>query len=274
METFHDHLLTSNRILALVGAGLSAPSGIPTYRGAGGVWRTHDVTQLCTPAGFKNDPVMVWSFELERRRMIRDAKPNAAHRALARLAERKANFLTLTMNVDDLSERAEHPVHQLHHLHGSILDVRCSICGLLLSGDEAEHAITPLLRHDFSSPLKQDDIPRCHTADCGGLLRPGIVWFTESIPQPLMKTIHDWINGSHDHETSIDTMLVIGTSALVYPATAYIEAARRKGARVVVVDIVKEDPSLLGLEEQDWYFEGDAAELVPKLLEPVIGSVS
>jgi NAD-dependent deacetylase sirtuin 5 len=89
-----------------------------------------------------------------------------------------------------------------------------------------------------------------------------------------MKTIHDWINDSHDHETSIDTMLVIGTSALVYPATAYIEAARRKGARVVVVDIVKEDPSLLGLEEQDWYFESDAAELVPKLLGSVKGSVS
>jgi NAD-dependent deacetylase sirtuin 5 len=274
IETFHDHLLTSNRILALVGAGLSAPSGIPTYRGADGVWRTHDVTQLCTPAGFKTDPAMVWSFELERRRMIRDAIPNAAHRALAKLAERKANFLTLTMNVDDLSERAEHPVHQLHHLHGSVFDVKCSICGMLLSGDEAEHAIMPLLRHGFSSPLEQDDIPRCPKADCGGLLRSGIVWFTESIPQPLMKTIHDWINDSRDHETSIDTMLVIGTSALVYPATAYIEAARRKGARVVVVDIVKEDPSLLGLEEQDWYFEGDAAELVPTLLGPVIGSVS
>jgi NAD-dependent deacetylase sirtuin 5 len=206
--------------------------------------------------------------------MIQDAKPNAAHRALARLAERKANFLTLTMNVDDLSERAEHPVYQLHHLHGSIFDVKCSICGLLLSGDEAEHAITPLLRHDFSSPLKQEDIPCCPMVGCGGLLRPGIVWFTESIPRPLMKSIHDWINDPQNDMATIDTMLVIGTSALVYSATAYIEAARRKGARVVVVDIVKEDPSLLGLEEQDWYFEGDAAEMVSKLLEPVIGNVS
>jgi NAD-dependent deacetylase sirtuin 5 len=173
IETFHDHLLTSNRILALVGAGLSAPSGIPTYRGAGGVWRTHDVTQLCTPAGFKNDPGMVWSFELERRRMIRDAQPNAAHRALARLAERKSNFLTLTMNVDELSERAEHPVHQLHHLHGSIFDAKCSICGLLLSGDDAEHAITPLLRHDFFESLRAG---RYTSLPHGGLWRPSSSW--------------------------------------------------------------------------------------------------
>jgi NAD-dependent deacetylase sirtuin 5 len=271
LETFHDHLLTSNRILALVGAGLSAPSGIPTYRGAGGLWRTHDVTQLCTPAGFREHPAMVWTFELERRKMIRDAQPNAAHRALAKLAERNTDSLTLTMNVDDLSERAEHPAHLLHHLHGSTLDVKCSTCELFLSGEEAEHAIISLLRHDSSTPLTHDHIPRCLVASCGGLLRPGIVWFTESIPQPLMKSIHDWINDPRDPIATIDTMLVIGTSALVYPATAYIEAARRKGARVAAVDIAQEDPSLLGLEEQDWYFQGDAAEMVPKMLEPVIG---
>jgi NAD-dependent deacetylase sirtuin 5 len=270
IETFHDHLLASNRVLALIGAGLSAPSGIPTYRGAGGLWQTHDVTQLCTPAGFKDDPAFVWTFELERRRMIQDAHPNAAHHALAKLAERKINFLTLTMNVDDLSERAEHPAHQLHHLHGSIFDVKCSICERILSRDEAEHAVTRLIRHISSIPLGYDDIPNCPMADCDGLLRPGIVWFTESIPRTLMKTIYDWINDPHDHMANIDTMLVIGSSALVYPATAYIEAARRKGARVAVVDIVQEDPSLLGLEEQDWYFQGDAAGLVPKLLEPVI----
>jgi NAD-dependent deacetylase sirtuin 5 len=92
------------------------------------------------------------------------------------------------------------------------------------------------------------------------------------LPQHLLLSISKWIDldGS---ETTVDTMLVIGTSALVYPATAYIEGARKKGARVAVVDIAKEDPSLLGLEEQDWYFEGDAAQLVPSMLEPIVGKL-
>jgi NAD-dependent deacetylase sirtuin 5 len=272
VDTFHEHIATSNRILALLGAGLSAPSGIPTYRGAGGLWRTHDVTQLATPTGFKDNPALVWTFELERRSMIEKAAPNAAHAALTKLAKRKPDFLALTMNIDNLSERAGHPTKQLHHLHGSIFDVKCSVCKLHVSDDEAEDAIQRLIQNDLSSPLASDDIPHCLVPECSGLLRPGVVWFTESISQSLMKSIYDWIHDQHNQTTTIDTMLVIGTSALVYPATAYIEAARRKGARVVVIDIDKEDPSLLGLEEQDWYFQGDAAVLVPRILEPVIGA--
>lgn len=270
LESFHDHLIISDRILALVGAGLSAPSGIPTYRGAGGVWLTHDVTQLCTPTGFETDPALVWTFELEKRKQIKEAAPNAAHQALVELAKRKKNFLTLTMNIDDLSERAGHPEQQLHHLHGSIFDVKCSKCTFQVSGAEAETAIEKLLQHDISTPLRREDIPSCSVPDCDGILRPGIVWFTESIPRPLLTTISTWINDPVDPSKTIDTMLVIGTSALVYPATAYIEGARRKGARVAVVDIEKEDPSLLGLEEQDWYFQGDAAVLVPEMLKSVI----
>jgi NAD-dependent deacetylase sirtuin 5 len=270
LQTFHDHITTSHRTLALLGAGLSAPSGIPTYRGAGGIWRTHDVTQLATPAGFESDPALVWTFELERRRMIKEASPNSAHSALARFAAQNKEFLALTMNIDDLSERAGHPEGQLYHLHGSIFDVKCTKCNTVRKSDEADQAIRSLLDHDFTIALTRDHIPHCSTETCDGLLRPGVVWFTESVSQSMMKTIHDWINDPEDKTTTINTMLVIGTSALVYPATAYIEAARRKGGRVVVVDIEKEDPSLLGLEEQDWYFQGDAAELVPKMLAPVI----
>ncbi|KAH7351416.1 DHS-like NAD/FAD-binding domain-containing protein [Pyrenochaeta sp. MPI-SDFR-AT-0127] len=271
LDTFNEHLITSQRVLALLGAGLSAPSGITTYRGAGGVWRTHDVTQLGTPAGFETDPALVWTFELERRRQIKDANPNAAHRALADLSKRKSDFLVLTMNVDDLSERAGHLKSQLHHLHGSIFDVKCTRCSFQVSGTEAEGAIESLIQRDSSIQLQREDIPPCPDMKCNGLLRPGVVWFTESIPQPLLTSISKWINDPSDQSKTIDTMLVIGTSALVYPATAYIEAARRKGARVAVVDIEKEDPSLLGLEEQDWYFQGDAAEIVPAMLMPVVG---
>ncbi|KAH7084336.1 putative SIR2 family histone deacetylase [Paraphoma chrysanthemicola] len=269
LETFHEHLITSHRTMALLGAGLSAPSGIPTYRGKGGVWRTHDVTQLATPAGFEQDPALVWTFELERRKSITDAKPNAAHYTLAAYAKVNPNFLALTMNVDNLSERADHPLDQLCHLHGSTFEVKCSKCNLRWIGEDAEKCLVVLLQHDLAVPLERKDIPRCPAYRCDGLLRPGIVWFTESISQAIMKYVHDWI-APDDSSSTIDTMLVIGTSALVYPATAYIEAARRKGARVAVVDIEKEDPSLLGLQEQDWYFQGDAGDLVPKMLAPVI----
>lgn len=272
LHTFHDHLITSKRMLALVGAGLSAPSGISTYRGAGGVWQTHDVTQLCTPAGLKEDPALVWTFELGRRSMMKNAQPNVAHRALAALATKNLDFLTLTMNIDDLSERAGHSTKQLHHLHGSIFDVKCSKCDSCISEDGANDGIKAFFRRDLASNLKRDDIPLCPVEQCNGIIRPGIVWFTESIPLHIMRAIYEWISGPADKISTIDTMLVIGTSALVYPATAYIEAARRKGARVAVVDIAQEDPSSLGLEEQDWYFQGDAAELLPKMLNPVIDS--
>ena len=100
LSSFQTHLLESPRILALLGAGLSAPSGIPTFRGVGGVWRTHDAFQLCTPQGFEADPELVWTFYAERRKAARAASPNAAHKALAALARAKKGFLAVGMNID------------------------------------------------------------------------------------------------------------------------------------------------------------------------------
>jgi NAD-dependent SIR2 family protein deacetylase len=207
---------------------------------------------------------------LERLREVKEAEPNAAHQALAELAKKKKDFLALTMNVDDLSERAGHAMSQLWHLHGRLLDIKCTKCDLLLGGQEAENAIRPLFDYCHPNPFTIEDVPRCEIAGCDGLLRPGVVWFTEPLPQSVVTSVSAWINNGPDDQSNIDSMLVIGTSALVYPATAYIEAARKKGARVAVVDIAKEDPSLLGLEEQDWYFQGNAATLVPEILKPVI----
>lgn len=264
VRTFHDHLVTSRRILALLGAGLSASSGLPTYRGAGGLWRNYDATQLSTPAAFAADPALVWQFHLERRREVERAEPNAAHFALTELARKKKDFLALTMNVDDLSEKAGHIESQLCHLHGRLLDIKCTNCDLHLTGAEAENAIETLLDYSHALPLTAEDVPRCPNEGCDGMLRPGVVWFTESLPREILLSTAAWIENG-----TIDTMLVIGTSALVYPATAYVEAARKRGARVAVVDIAQEDPSLLGLEEQDWYFQGDAATVVPRILTPV-----
>ncbi|KAF2732729.1 DHS-like NAD/FAD-binding domain-containing protein [Polyplosphaeria fusca] len=265
-ELFHDHLSTSRRLLVLIGAGLSAASGLPTFRGQGGLWRKHDAKQLSTPAAFEDDPALVWTFYLERIRAAKDAKPNAGHLALVELAEKREGCLTISMNIDGLSERARHAASQIHFLHGSLFDVKCNKCDLLLRDAEADTALQPLLVQPPESPLQQSNIPHCPKCHVG-LLRPGVVWFTEPIPSGMLRSIHAWIEA----DPVIDTMLVVGTSAEVYPATAYIEGARKRGARVAAVNIEQEDPALLGLEEQDWYFQGDAAELVPQLLEPVIG---
>lgn len=268
LSDFQDHIITSRRILALLGAGLSASSGLPTFRGAGGLWKTHDVKALSTPAAFNADPALVWRFYLERIKAAREAEPNAAHSALAKLAKKVPEFLSVNMNIDGLSKRAGHPERQIHDIHGSLFSLKCNKCATLIPDAEFE---ADIFRISNVYPLEASDIPLCsHCTEPRGLIRPGVVWFTESLPQASMKAIYDWIEA----EPVIETMLVIGTSAEVYPATAYIEAARKKGARVAVVNIEKEDPSLLGLEEQDWYLEGDAAVMVPEMLEPVIGKVS
>jgi NAD-dependent SIR2 family protein deacetylase len=265
LSSFQDHIITSRRTLALLGAGLSASSGLPTFRGAGGLWNTHDVKVLSTPAAFDADPALVWTFYLERIKAAQGAKPNAAHLALAEFAKRQSGFLAVNMNIDGLCRRAGHPELQIHDIHGSLFSLKCTRCDVQIRSPEFEKYIDIL---NQQSPITTEKVPRC--PDCReGLIRPGVVWFTESLPQALMKSIYDWVEA----EPAIDTMLVIGTSAEVYPATAYIEAARKKGARVVVVNIEQEDPGLLALEEQDWYLQGDAAEIVPAMLKPVIGDI-
>lgn len=122
---FHAHLKKSTRILALLGAGLSASSGLPTFRGQGGLWRTHEATSLATPGAFEEDPGLVWQFYSHRRHMALQARPNAAHHALAELARKMPGFQCLSQNVDGLSQRAEHPPHQLQLLHGTLFEVKC-----------------------------------------------------------------------------------------------------------------------------------------------------
>ncbi|KAI9835624.1 MAG: hypothetical protein M1837_003697 [Sclerophora amabilis] len=125
-ESFSACLKSSDRVLSLLGAGLSASSGLATFRGAGGLWRNHDAMSLATPEAFNADPALVWRFYSYRRHMALQAKPNRAHRALAELAIRKPEFVTLSQNVDGLSQRAGHPLSKLHLLHGSLFDIKCT----------------------------------------------------------------------------------------------------------------------------------------------------
>ncbi|KAF2502515.1 DHS-like NAD/FAD-binding domain-containing protein [Lophium mytilinum] len=268
MSDFQIHLTESPRILALLGAGLSAPSGLPTFRGAGGLWWMHDAKQLSTPQAFDENPGLVWEFYLERRAAAKEARPNAAHFALAELARRVPEFNAISMNIDGLSERAGHPPAQISFLHGNLFSIRCTTCPHTIHDEAAEAiiaALTTALAHSSTSNLSAASVPTCPACHTG-LLRPGVVWFGEALPSATLASLYAWIEAA----PSIDTMLVIGTSAEVYPATAYIEAARKKLARVAVVNIEQEDPGLLGLEEQDWYFQGDAGDLVPEMLKKVV----
>ncbi|KAF5025592.1 hypothetical protein F66182_2336 [Fusarium sp. NRRL 66182] len=285
VEAFHNVLRSSRRILALCGAGLSASSGLPTFRGAGGLWRNHDATSLATPEAFEDDPGLVWLFYGYRRHMSLRAEPNPAHHALAALAKKNRHFLCLTQNVDNLSQRADHPHAQLRALHGSLFDIKCSNPSCTwVQGDNYRDPLFPAVAAasedvepgkpfpllDAAQPLDpipREAIPRCPQCDTG-LQRPGVVWFGESLNAIMMMQITNWL-----YESS-DLMLVIGTSAQVYPAAGFISKAKGRGARVVVInpDAENED-ELQRISRGDFAFGQDAAEYLPLLLEPIIGKL-
>lgn len=287
MESFHAHLLSSRRIVALLGAGLSASSGLPTFRGPGGYWRKHDATMLATPGAFEADPGLVWQFYNYRRHMALNAQPNPAHYALAELAKRRPQFMTLSQNVDGLSPRAGHPADQLKLLHGNLYDLKCfdkkceffekdnftdpivPALAIPQIDDAGSVTSTPLIKgldissadHDLA-PVPKEELPSCPR--CGGLARPAVVWFGESLPSSVLNDVEAYFSQNEP----VDLMLVIGTSAAVWPAASYIGIARGKGARVAVVN---PDPqSGAGLGARDWFFCEDAAEILPKMLQPVM----
>ncbi|KAF2262006.1 NAD-dependent deacetylase sirtuin-5 [Lojkania enalia] len=293
LKSFQEHLARSKRVLALLGAGLSASSGLPTFRGAGGLWRTHDAMQLATPEAFNRDPGLVWQFYSYRRHMALNAKPNPAHYALAELAKKNPEFITISQNVDGLSPRAGHPANQLKLLHGSLFDVKCSefFCNYLETNNYTDPIVPALaLPTDESDPTTNEaikvreldisdenvdlpevslrDLPRCPQCQ-RGLLRPGVVWFGEWLPRDVQRDIDRWTA----QPENIDLIMVIGTSAKVYPAAGYVDSARNKGARVAVVNTDKNDAPQGGMYTNDWFFEGDAAVIVPELLKSEIGEI-
>lgn len=281
IDTFTDHLKASSRILALCGAGLSASSGLPTFRGAGGYWRTYDATSLATPEAFASDPGLVWQFYSYRRHMALRAQPNKAHLALAELARHKPEFLTISQNVDGLSPRAKHPQANLELLHGSLSTVKC----VNFDCDYVDHnnftdPIVPALAlpdgagldiSDAGVPLREiepQDLPHCPKCKTS-LLRPGVVWFGEALPQDTLSRVEGWLSDKR----GIDLLVVIGTSASVYPAAGYIMTARAKGARVAVVNTETPDTGAGMLQQGDWFFRGDAGTVVPRIFEGIIGKV-
>ncbi|KAK7415254.1 hypothetical protein QQX98_006003 [Neonectria punicea] len=286
VDAFHEVLRSSKRILALCGAGLSASSGLPTFRGAGGLWRNHEATQLATMNAFRTDPGLVWLFYGYRRHMALGADPNPGHHALAALARQNKDFLCLTQNVDNLSQRADHPPEQLRTLHGSLFDIKCSneACDWIQHGNYDDPFCPPLAPASVDVPpgeklplldpyhrikhVTEEEIPKCPS--CGtGLQRPGVVWFGESLDAEMLEGVNNWM-----YQGQLDIMFVIGTSAKVSPASSYITRAKWLGARIVTInpDAENED-EMSKMKPGDFAFGQDAAEYLPLLLEPVIGKL-
>jgi NAD-dependent protein deacetylase/lipoamidase len=200
------------RVLVITGAGVSAESGIPTFRGKDGYWRNLDPAKLATPEAFARDPKLVWDWYRERRQRIRNAQPNAAHRAIAKLAEHADEFLLVTQNVDDLHARADLPKERMVQIHGDIFVTRCSRChfsdqGMGGSPEPLIHqSQSGRLRSIASTSARSEEIPRC--PECEGLMRPGVVWFGEQLESEKIDVIEGFLACGR-----CDYVIVVGTTA-------------------------------------------------------------
>ena len=213
MDELVARLRPDARITVLTGAGVSAASGVPTFRGADGLWKNFRPETLATADAFSRDPKLVWEWYAWRRARIASCEPNPAHHALADWSRRFPHFTLITQNVDGLHERAG--TANVIRLHGSIWEVRC--------WDECRES--PERWRDDT--LQFDQVPpRC--PHCGGMIRPGVVWFGESLDPDVMLQAA--------RATECDVFITIGTSAVVYPAAGFIDAARRHGAFTVEIN--------------------------------------
>jgi NAD-dependent deacetylase len=230
-------LRAAEYVAVLTGAGVSAESGVATFRGAGGLWQGYRIEEVATPFAFQRDPALVWRFYNLRRANLRMVRPNPGHYALAALEERfgSERFALITQNVDGL-HRAAGSRHVLE-LHGNLARVRCTRCSLI--EDRPGETL--------------DELPHC--PQCGHLLRPDIVWFHEMLPEDV------WIE-AEAVVRQCQCLLIVGTSALVYPAAGLIDVAYGK-ARLIEVNL---EPTVAS-SSVDVGLYGPAGQLLPRLVE-------
>lgn len=213
MENLVRRLTRDARITVLTGAGVSAASGVPTFRGSGGLWRNFRPETLATPDAFARDPHLVWEWYAWRRSLIAQCQPNDAHRVLAQWSHRYPGFNLITQNVDGLHERAE--TKATLRLHGSIWEMSCW----------QQCANAPQRWWDDTASF-QELPPRC--PHCGGFVRPAVVWFGEALD--------DHVVALATRAAQSDVFITAGTSAVVYPAAGFLELARQHGAYTVEIN--------------------------------------
>ncbi|HWX28620.1 MAG TPA: NAD-dependent deacylase [Steroidobacteraceae bacterium] len=245
-------LRAATRVVVFTGAGVSAESGIPTFRDKqAGLWEKFDAAELATPYAFERDPALVWGWYECRRAAVRDAKPNPAHRAIAAMETQVAHFVLITQNVDDLHERAGS--RDVLHLHGELSRPHCENC-------RQPYAHLPELPPQSSDGSRIK--PPCCTF-CGAKIRPGVVWFGESLPE------QQWL-AARDAAKHCDVFLCVGTSSLVQPAASLTDIAVNAGATTIQVN-----PNSTGADGSVTFtLRGPAGTVLPQLVAETWATVN
>ncbi len=258
------------RVLVLTGAGVSAESGIPTFRGKDGYWRNLDSTKLATPEAFARDPQLVWDWYRERRERIRNAQPNAAHEAIARLAHQTEEFLLVTQNVDDLHARAGVAAEKMVQIHGDIFVTRCTRCEFSYVGRGGSSeppgacVVQPTngrLRSIAATSERDLNVATC--PGCHALLRPGVVWFGEQLSRNELERVEDFLDGG-----ACDVVIVAGTTATFSYIIDWALRASRDDAELIEVN---PEETLLSRSATRLLRE-PAAIALPRIVDQIIRS--
>ncbi|XP_069949675.1 NAD-dependent protein deacylase sirtuin-5, mitochondrial [Cherax quadricarinatus] len=262
MAKFRQIYKTSRRVVALTGAGVSAESGVPTFRGAGGFWRTWQAQDLASPGAFRRNPSLVWEFYHYRREVMSTKDPNPAHFALAQAEERLAaegrHLVVITQNIDELHFKAGSK--NVIELHGSLFRTQCTQCGEVCANTDSP--ICPALSGKGAPDPKAEDaripeseLPRC-TA-CSGLLRPDVVWFGEGLDPYVLHRADEELK-------ACDLCLVVGTSSVVYPAAMFAPQVAAQGVPVAEFNL----ESTPATDSFGFHFEGPCGTTLPIALAP------
>ncbi|CAL8091169.1 unnamed protein product [Calicophoron daubneyi] len=275
LNAFKDILSKARNVVVLTGAGISAESGVPTFRGAGGLWRNYVAQDLATEYAFYDNPGLVWEFYHYRREVVRKTEPNPGHLSLAQAEKRfkadRRSFTIITQNVDGLHLRAGS--QNVVELHGNLFKTRCTSCSDVM--ENYDSPICPALANRGSpvfdpkqhTQIPEESLPHCHkmvktldrTHVCGGLLRPHIVWFGESLDRDVLRRVDIAM-------TVADACMVVGTSALVYPAADFGPTLAKRGVPVAEINI---DPTP-STEAFKFFFRGKSGEILPQLLDSLV----
>jgi NAD-dependent deacetylase len=234
-----DKICNSKQLLFFTGAGVSAESGIDTFRGAGGLWKKYKAADLATPEAFERNPNLVWEWYQHRRKIVRAAEPNMGHYAIAEFEKFFESVSVVTQNIDNLHNRAGSS--NVIELHGNIEKNFCSDCGK---------------RFDFITFEETNKVPMCD--ECAGNIRPDVVWFGEMLPEEAFSL-------ANYKATSSDICFVVGTSAIVYPAAFIPETAKRAGAILVEINIEETNLSSIA----DFSLIGKSGVILSNLLTEI-----
>lgn len=262
LAAFREIFSKAKNIAILTGAGVSAESGVPTFRGAGGYWRKWQAQELATPEAFSRNPSRVWEFYHYRREVMLTKDPNPAHLAIAeceeRLSKQGREVTVITQNIDELHRRAGSK--NILEIHGSLFRTRCMTCG-----HEAANYKSPIcaaLEGKGAPDPKTDDaripiqhLPRCEETDCHGLLRPAVVWFGETLDSDILTCAEKVLD-------SCDLCLVVGTSSVVYPAAMFAPQVAARGVPVAEFNM-ENTPATMRFQ---FHFHGPCGSTLPPAL--------